>query len=233
MAPERLSRDAQRDAVVHNVSLEVRPGQRVGICGASGSGKSTVLASLFRLAELVQGEITIDGIDITTLPRQKVREGLNIIPQDPIFLKGTVRENLDLHNKCDVAQLEGVLREVGLWEIVQATPSGLESELDATELLSHGQRQLFCLARAILRPSKIVILDEVTSSVDPSTDKIMQTLIRRKFKDSTIIAVAHRLHTVADFDQIYVLQAGRIVESGKPAQLLKQQGGAFRRLWES
>ncbi|EDN98254.1 hypothetical protein SS1G_13112 [Sclerotinia sclerotiorum 1980 UF-70] len=175
--------------VIHNLNLSIRPGEKIGICGRSGSGKSSLIAALFRMLELHPGSsILVDGVDISTLPRQTVRARLNAIPQDPFFLRSTIQAQLD------------------------------------AEFFSHGQRQLFCLARAILRGGRIIVLDEATSSVDSETDKLMQRIIREVFEGCTILAVAHRLDTIADFDRIVLLGKGEVVETGTFAELMQREG---------
>ncbi|KAJ9607943.1 hypothetical protein H2200_008022 [Cladophialophora chaetospira] len=218
--------------VVQNITLSIAAGEKVAICGTSGSGKSSLVACLFRMLEISSGSVIIDGKDISQLPRQIVRQRLNAIPQSSFFFKGSIRRNLDPWNSANNDQAEAALRKVGLWDIVSSTPLGLDSQLkDVEELLSHGQRQLFCLARATLRASKVVVMDEVSSSVDLETDKVMQRIIREDFASCTVIAVAHRLETIVDFDRVVVMQSGRIIEVGKPQALLEEAGSAFRRLW--
>jgi ATP-binding cassette, subfamily C (CFTR/MRP), member 1 len=219
--------------VVKNVDLVIAPGERVGICGTTGSGKSSLIASMFRMLEIGEGSISIDGVDLSKIPRQTIREHLNAIPQDPFFLRGTIRQNIDPLGQSPDMAVEAALRKVGLWNIVSSTPSPLDSEMDTEGLLSQGQRQLFCLARAILKPAKIIVLDEVTASVDLQTDELMQKIIRESFKNCTIIAVAHRLQTITDFDRVIVMQSGRIVEHGEPQELLANAGSHFRRLWDA
>ncbi len=220
--------------VVQKFSLSIAAGEKVAICGASGSGKSSLIACLFRMLEVSEGSIAIDGKDISLLPRQLVRQRLNAIPQNSFFFKGSIRQNIDPWGSASDEQIEVALRKVGLWGIITSTPLGIKSELrDVEELLSHGQRQLFCLARATLKSSKIVVLDEVSSSVDLHTDELMQKVIREDFAACTVVAVAHRLHTILDFDRVVVMQAGRIIEMGKPRDLLEQHGSAFRRLWDA
>jgi ATP-binding cassette, subfamily C (CFTR/MRP), member 1 len=219
------------DLVLRNFSMSVAAGQKIGICGRSGSGKSSLVSALFRMLEVTDdSSITVDGVDITTIPRQVVRERLNAIPQDSFFLTGTIRMNADPYGQhTDVAIIE-VIQKVHLWNIV-LQKGGLDAELDA-EFFSHGQRQLFCLARAILRKSKLVILDEVTSSVDMKSDELMQQVIRKEFNDCTIIAVAHRLDTIMDFDRIALLSGGELVEFDTPEALLGRPS-AFRELYNS
>lgn len=217
--------------VVHNLNLSIRPGEKIGICGRSGSGKSSLVAALFRMLELHPGSsIMIDGIDISTIPRQTVRSRLNAIPQDPFFLRSTIRQNADPYNTHSDTEIISALEKVYLWSLI-SSKGGLEAQLD-TEFFSHGQRQLFCLARAILRGGRIIVLDEATSSVDSETDKLMQRVIREAFGGCTILAVAHRLDTVSDFDRIVLLAKGEVVESGGFKELM-ERGGAFRELYDS
>ena len=175
----------------------------------------------------------IDGIDLSKIPRKVLRERLTVIPQEPTFLKGTIRQNLDpmdlgKHNSA----AEVVLKKVGLWSIV-TNAGGLDVPMEAECLFSHGQRQLFSLARAILKSSKILIIDEATSSVDLQTDKLMQHIISDHFTDCTIIAVAHRLQTIKNFDRIAVFENGRVVEYGEPDALLADEASKFKALWDS
>ncbi|CZR69215.1 related to multidrug resistance-associated protein [Phialocephala subalpina] len=213
-----------QQSALHDVNLSIPAGQKFGICGPSGSGKSSFVALLFHMLEIKDGSILIDGIDISSIPRRVLRERLTAIPQDPIFLKGTIRQNLDpLDLGNDDSSAEDVLKKVGLWTIV-TNAGGLDVPMEAEDLLSHGQRQLFCLARAMLRSSKILVIDEATASVDLQTDELMQQIIAEHFKDCTIIAVAHRLQTIRNFDRITVFGNGRVVEFGEPDVLLADEG---------
>ena len=190
-----------QNPALRNISLSITSGQKVGICGPSGSGKSSFVALLFHMLEIKEGLIMIDGVDISTIPRKILRERLTVIPQEPIFLKGTIRQNLDPNGLCkNDSAAEFVLRKVGLWSIT-TNAGGLDVPMEAEDLLSHGQRQLFCLARAMLSSSKILIIDEATASVDLQTDNLMQQIVSEHFKDCTIIAVAHRLQTIRNFEQ--------------------------------
>lgn len=217
--------------VIRNISMLIEAGQRIGICGRSGSGKSSLITSLFRMLELTpESSITIDGIDITTLARQDVRSRLNAIPQEPFFIKGSVRGNADpMQQHADTAIIAAI-EKVHLWSLVHGK-GGLDADLDA-EFFSQGQRQLFCLARAILRKSKVVVLDEATSNVDKKSDDLMQRVIRKEFCDCTIIAVAHRLDTIMDFDKIALLSAGELVEFDTPENLMARER-RFRELYNS
>jgi ABC-type multidrug transport system fused ATPase/permease subunit len=224
------SRD--RDPVLHHVNLAIPAGQKLGICGASGSGKSSFVAALFHLLEVTEGTVVVDGIDISTIPRSVLRERLTVIPQDPVFLKGTVRQNLDPLDRADAEAAKTVLEKVGLWRIVSEA-GGLDVQMNAEEMLSHGQRQLFCLARALLRKSKVVVVDEVSASVDVVTEGTVMEVLEREFAGCTVIAVAHRLGSIRGYDRIAVFENGRVVEAGEPGVLLVVEGGKFRSLWEA
>ncbi|KAF4511346.1 hypothetical protein G6O67_003152 [Ophiocordyceps sinensis] len=214
--------------VLRTVSLSVEGGQKIGICGRSGSGKSSLLLLLSRMLEMEEGSVVIDGVDLGTVPRNMVRARLNIVPQEPVFIPGTVRFNLDPRHESSDSEVVEALRRVHLLDILEAK-GGLMAQLDPG-FLSHGQRQLFCLAVAILRKASIVLLDEVTSNVDRATDDLMQTIIRKQFRDCTVVAVAHRLSTILDFDQVVVLDCGVVCEVGDPQQLL-QRTSRFREMW--
>lgn len=217
--------------VLRGLNLSIQAGQKIGICGRSGSGKSSLLAGLFRMLEVdPKSQILIDGVDITRISRQTTRTALNAIPQEPFVSHGTVRANMDPWNTNTPEQIEEALRRVELWEIVQ-TKGGLNAALDAN-FFSHGQRQLFCLARALLRGSKVIVLDEVTSNVDVVSDALMQRIIREQFADCTILAVAHRLETILDFDRIAVMRDGELIEFDTPKALLETES-AFKELYES
>ncbi|KAF4634221.1 hypothetical protein G7Y89_g3892 [Cudoniella acicularis] len=225
------SYQASGDLVIYGINMSIKAGEKIGICGRSGSGKSSLILTLFRMLEVSDGSsITVDGIDITTIPRQLVRSRFNAIPQEPFFMKGSIRLNAspeNLHNDTEIIE---ALQKVQLWSVVERK-GGLDAELDA-EFFSHGQRQLFCLGRTILRKSKIVVLDEVSSSMDGATDKVIQQVIREEFSGATIIAVAHRLDTILDFDRIAVMSDGKLVEFESPEVLLGRQS-VFRELYNS
>ena len=219
---------ADAEPVLQDLTLKIQPGQKVGICGRTGSGKSSLLAALFRLLELKSGQIYVDGLDIATLPRQAIRSSLIAVPQDPFLLEGSIRFNVSPTEPLPDESIIAALTKVGLWELIQ-NRGGLDVNI-AQAPFSHGQQQLFCLARAMLRKSTVLVLDEATSSVDSQTDEKMQKIIREEFRGHTILTVAHRLKTIMDSDQVAVLEQGRLVELGEPGQLL-QQGGVFRDLW--
>ena len=227
--------------VLKDVDLRIRLGEKVGVCGRSGSGKSSALASLFHLLEYRHGQIHVDGIDISKMPRETLRARLNVIPQEPWWITTeSVRFNMDPWNSTQLefgtpmdrdAIFISALRRCQIWQVIQ-DKGGLDVTM-TPDFLSHGQRQLFCLARAMVRQSKVVVLDEVSSSVDVKTDELMQQIIREHFDDCTVIAVAHRLNTIEDSDRIVVLSKGKVVEVGDPATLLKTEGSWFKDLYEA
>lgn len=224
------------EPVLHDINLDIPAGAKVGICGRSGSGKSSLLATLLRLLEVrPRSRIAFDGIDITTLPRQTVRASLAVVPQNPFFLKNrTVRANLvpqgDSAPQPSDDRILSVLRRLGMGDVVAERLGGLDGPLDA-DRLSQGQRQLLCLARAILAGKKVVLLDEASSSVDERSEALIRRVVREEFAGCTVIAVVHRLAAVADFDRVAVMSAGRLVEWDSPRALLAQDS-EFRRLWD-
>ena len=190
------------------------------------SGKSTFMSVLLRLLDPTTGEIIVDGVDLGTLSRNSVRERLVCLPQDPLLLPGTFEFNLNPEGKIkDAVQMEEVLRKVQMWNVVEGK-GGLDAELDL-ESLSHGEQQLFALARAILKKQAangqcILVLDEATSNLDTDTEAIVQGVIQEEFKDSTVIAVAHRLDTLRDFDTIVVLDKGVVSKVGPPTEVIRE-----------
>lgn len=221
--------------VLDGVTLTVPAGTTLGVVGRTGSGKSSLLLTLFRLVEIEEGgSIEIDGVDIRSISLQKLRDSLAIIPQDPVLFAGTIAYNLDATGKALPEDMWAALSAAspGLMEQFR-TANGLDTYIsEGGKNLSLGQRQLICLARALLKKSRILVLDEATSSVDARTDQEVQETIRREFVDKgvTVITVAHRLDTVLGYDKIAVLGAGRILEYGSPAELLRTPRGELRRL---
>jgi ATP-binding cassette subfamily C (CFTR/MRP) protein 1 len=216
---------------LNNISFAIPPGTKLALVGRSGSGKSSLISALLRLMDLQSGSITIDGIDIATLPRQLVRSRLIALPQDPYVLAGTVRENVDPLGTVSDEEVITALRKVQLDHLLDDDDKGLHAAL-TNNMLSHGQCQLLCLARAMIRRGSVLILDEATASVDVHTDVLMQNIIRTEFASHTIIAAAHRLDTIIDFDAVLVLDAGRILETDNPANLLARDS-SFRELYRT
>ncbi|RJE27116.1 ABC transporter transmembrane region [Aspergillus sclerotialis] len=206
--------------VLREISMSILPGQKVGICGRTGSGKSSLLLSLLRLLSIDSGTITIDGYDLQTLPRELLRSRLIAIPQEPCFLSESIRINADPSGKSSDEAIINACKTTQIWDAIEKR-GGLDAHMNEKPL-SQGEKQLFCLARAILRSGKILILDEATSNVDAETDRLMQRIIREKFQDYTIITVAHRLDTIMDSDMVAVLDKGRLVEYAPPLDLLNR-----------
>ncbi|GAD93146.1 ABC transporter [Paecilomyces variotii No. 5] len=219
------------EPILRDINLTISPGEKIAICGRTGSGKSTLMSTLLRMVELDAGTITIDGTNIVDVPREAVRRCLTTMPQETFFITGTVRQNLDPFHLANDETLTSMLEELALRDLVDAA-GGLDAELK-NEMFSSGQQQLFCLARAIVRGGPILLLDEATSSVDSTTSDLMQHMLLKKFSDKTVIAIAHRLETVIDFDRIIVLDRGQIIESGNPKELLAMPGSAFKLLSEN
>ncbi|NXN08529.1 MRP1 protein, partial [Indicator maculatus] len=210
---------------LNDISFQTKSKEKVGIVGRTGAGKSTLTNCLFRVLEGSEGKIIIDGIDISTIGLHDLRENLNIIPQDPVLFSGTLQSNLDPLGKHPDLELWRVLELCDLKDFVQSLPKKLLHEIsEGGENLSAGQRQLVCLARALLRKAKILVLDEATASVDMETDDLVQSIIKREFYNCTVLTIAHRLHTVMDSERVLVLDAGRILEYDTPYNLLQRKG---------
>uniref|UniRef100_A0A8B9YA27 Multidrug resistance-associated protein 4 n=1 Tax=Bos mutus grunniens TaxID=30521 RepID=A0A8B9YA27_BOSMU len=216
--------------VLKDLTTDIKPGEKVGIMGRTGAGKSSFIAALFRLSE-PEGRVWIDKILTTEIGLHDLRKKMSIIPQDPIVFTGTVRKNLDPFNKHTDEELWNVLEEVQLKEIIEELPDKMDTELvESGSNLSVGQKQLVCLARAILRKNQILIIDEATAHVDPSTDELIQKKIREKFAQCTVLTIAHRLSTIIDSDRIMVLDSGRLEEYDEPYVLLQNRDGLFYKM---
>uniref|UniRef100_A0A452UFS7 Multidrug resistance-associated protein 1-like n=1 Tax=Ursus maritimus TaxID=29073 RepID=A0A452UFS7_URSMA len=219
---------------LQDITFQTHGEEKIGIVGRTGAGKSTLSNCLFRIVERSGGKIIIDGIDISTIGLHDLRGKLNIIPQDPVLFSGTLQMNLDPLDKYSDSELWEVLELCHLKEFVQSLPKKLLHEIsEGGENLSVGQRQLVCLARALLRKTKILILDEATASIDFETDNLVQTTIRKEFSDCTILTIAHRLHSIIDSDRVLVLDSGRITEFETPQNLICQKGLFFQMLTEA
>ncbi|XP_055309579.1 probable multidrug resistance-associated protein lethal(2)03659 isoform X2 [Sitodiplosis mosellana] len=224
----KYSEDSHR--ILKSLNLRIKSGEKIGICGRTGAGKSSIIQAIFRLAHN-EGVIKIDDVDISTVPLYHLRKNISIIPQESILFSGTMRDNLDpFHEKSD-DELWRALDQVDLRAAVSALPKGLDCKVhDNASNFSCGQRGLVCLARAILRKNKILILDEATANVDHHTDKFIQKTIREKFADYTVLTIAHRLHTVMDSDRVLVVDGGVAVEFDHAHRLLENPDGFLTKL---
>ncbi|KAL6449932.1 YOR1 Oligomycin resistance ATP-dependent permease YOR1 [Candida maltosa Xu316] len=245
--------------VLKDLTLKVNPREKIGICGRTGAGKSSIMTALYRLSELSNGKIIIDDIDISTLGLRDLRSKLSIIPQDPVLFRGTVRKNLDPFNEHSDDKLWDALIRTGLieqsrletvkkqikGEVTTTTTPNVTDADNATDIhkfhldqtveedganFSLGERQLIAFARALVRDSKILILDEATSSVDYETDAKIQDSIQKNFSDCTILTIAHRLKTIINYDRILVLDKGEVKEFDTPWNLFNLEGGIFQQM---
>ncbi|KAI9208362.1 P-loop containing nucleoside triphosphate hydrolase protein [Polychytrium aggregatum] len=249
--------------VLHSLSFDIRPGEKIGVVGQTGAGKSTLTLAFFRIIPMSQGRIIIDGVDVSKIRLCDLRSHMTIIPQDPVLFAGTLRANLDPLQQHDDAGIWMALKRVHFANTLgvarstdsvystetllieesddsaPAEPLGLANLSLDTHVaengsnFSQGQRQLLCLARALLRTPKILFLDEATASVDNQMDSQIQTTIREEFKDTTLVCIAHRLRSVIDYDRILVLDKGAIVEFDTPWNLINRESGVFRRMCEN
>ncbi|KFM60296.1 Canalicular multispecific organic anion transporter 1, partial [Stegodyphus mimosarum] len=219
------------DLVLKGVTAEIAAGEKVGVVGRTGAGKSSLALALLRIVEADSGRILIDGIDIGMLGLHDLRSKITVIPQEPVVFSGSLRMNLDPLQQHTDKDLWTALEHAHLKNFVKALHNGLEYQVsERGQNLSVGQRQQICLARALLKKTKILVLDEATASVDLETDKLIQATIRKEFRNSTVITIAHRLHTVLDYDRILVMDDGRIVEDGDPDTLLQKHDSLFYEL---
>lgn len=227
--------------VLKNFNADVRPNEKIGICGRTGAGKSSVMVALYRIVELLGGKIEIDGIDISTLGLNNLRSKLSIIPQDPVLFKGTIRKNLDPFALRTDDELWETLRRAGIIDAseidqVKAQTGELHKfHLDRDveddgDNFSLGEKQLIAFARALVRGSKVLILDEATSSVDYATDNKIQSAIVREFSECTILCIAHRLKTILNYDRVMVMDKGEIKEFDTPWNLFNSAGSVFRQM---
>ncbi|KAK1381982.1 ABC-type xenobiotic transporter [Heracleum sosnowskyi] len=220
--------------VLHGLSFSISPTDKVGIVGRTGAGKSSMLNALFRIVELEKGRILIDDCDVSKFGLTDLRKVLGIIPQAPVLFSGTVRFNLDPFDEHNDADLWESLERAHLKDVIRRNSLGLDAEVsEAGENFSVGQRQLLSLARALLRRSKILVLDEATAAVDVRTDALIQKTIREEFKFCTMLIIAHRLNTIIDCDRILLLDAGQVLEYDTPEALLLNEQSSFSKMVES
>jgi len=209
--------------VLKKLNLTINHGEKIGIVGRTGSGKSTTLLALFRIINPAEGSITIDGINTIDMHLSTIRSALTIIPQEPTLFTGSLRYNIDPVNRYSDEEIWSALKLTHLDSVVHELPGELDGIVaEGGDNFSVGQRQLICMVRALLRHSRIICMDEATASVDIQTDCLIQEMIRSQFQDCTIITVAHRLHTIMDSDRVMTLRDGRLVEFDKPLNLIRK-----------
>ncbi|CAK9087596.1 ATP-binding cassette sub-family C member 2 (Canalicular multidrug resistance protein) (Canalicular multispecific organic anion transporter 1) (Multidrug resistance-associated protein 2), partial [Durusdinium trenchii] len=229
--------------VLNGLSLEIRSREKIGICGRTGAGKSSVLNLLLRIVEAESGCVKVDGLDIKTLGLHRLRHSITVIPQDPVLFSGTLRFNLDPLNKAaDGGQYWQALQRSHLSDHVArlerenaedegGRSNGLEVFVqEQGKNFSLGQRQQMCLARALMRSNLILLLDEATSAVDRETDDLIQQTIKEEFADHTVLCIAHRISTIMNSDRVCVLDAGKLAEIGAPADLMQAKDSRFAQL---
>ncbi|XP_077998555.1 ATP-binding cassette sub-family C member 9-like [Glandiceps talaboti] len=217
--------------VLQDVKVKFAAGSKIGICGRTGSGKSSLTLALFRLIDTYKGCIIVDDIDISHVPLLTLRQRLAIIPQDPVLFSGTIRYNLDPESERSDDELWEALEIAQLKEVVIDLDKQLDADVSEDgENFSVGQRQLFCLARAFLRKARILVMDEATASIDMKTDAILQSIVATAFADRTVLTIAHRISTIVDSDSVLVLSDGRVVEYGSPKTLYNKNTSMFASL---
>ena len=234
----------ETEIVLKKLNFEIKPKEKIGIVGRTGSGKSTIALSLFRILEAKEGTIYIDDIDISQIGLKKLRSNITIIPQDPTLMEGTLRFNIDPLNNHTEEEIENVMREIGFWYICERNLEENKNKKDEEKGLnmiitenggniSIGERQLICITRAILRKSKIIIMDEATASIDINTENIIQKAINNLLNDSTILTIAHRIKTVLNSDRILVLDKGEVKEFDSPKNLIENKNSMFYELYNN
>ncbi|CAJ1452071.1 unnamed protein product [Effrenium voratum] len=222
--------DIPRD-VLKGITLTFQPRSTVGIVGTTGCGKSSLLLVLLRILEPRAGKVLLNGVDTSTLGLSTLRGALGLVPQDPLLFTGSLRHNLDPLDSYTDGRIWEALRCAHLDGLVHTFTGELNYQVsDEGSNLSFGQRQLFCLARMVLRQPSLLLLDEATSAIDPRTQENVQETISNAFPDSTLVAIAHRLETVLEFDQLVVLDQGEVAEQGTVKELQQIQDGKFRRM---
>ncbi|CAK4691839.1 unnamed protein product [Aphanomyces euteiches] len=212
--------------VLKYLNFQVRSGEKIGVVGRTGAGKSSLIMALFRINEIASGTITISGVNTATIGIKTLRENMAIIPQNPVLFKGTLRSFLDPFEQCTDAQLWDALSKVRLTSRISSVSDKLLSVVEENgDNYSVGERQMLCMARALLRQCRIVVLDEATAAIDHELDQNLQRVIREEFASSTVLTIAHRLDTVFDNDRIFVFDQGEIVQCDTPSKLIQAGSG--------
>eukprot|EP01118_Nematostelium_gracile_P010718 TRINITY_DN3735_c0_g1_i1.p1 TRINITY_DN3735_c0_g1~~TRINITY_DN3735_c0_g1_i1.p1 ORF type:complete len:273 (-),score=83.66 TRINITY_DN3735_c0_g1_i1:69-791(-) len=216
------------DLVLRGLTFDIKPKQKIGVVGRTGAGKSSLMLALFRLVEVEQGSITIDGVDISQIGLDDLRKKLSIIPQDPTLFNGTIRSNLDPFNEYSDREIWDVLTSVYMKNAVEEMNGKLDAVVtEFGENFSIGQRQLLCLGRALMRKARILVMDEATAAVDFETDSLIQKTIRESFKEVTVLTIAHRINTIMDYDRVLVMDKGQLAEYDSPSKLMSDTNSRF------
>ena len=216
--------------ILKDINILIQPGEKIGIVGRTGSGKSTLCLCLFRILEATSGQILIDDIDISLIGLSLLRRIITVIPQDPTLIEGSLRENLDPSGKYDDQNMIESLKSIGMDYILEK--EGLNFMVKENgDNLSQGERQLVCIARALIRKSKIIIMDEATASIDYEAEQLIQKAILTNLKDSTVMTIAHRIKTILDYDRILVFDQGKLIQQGTPKELIEKKEGHFFNLY--
>ncbi|XP_063611389.1 ATP-binding cassette sub-family C member 9-like [Penaeus indicus] len=226
-----LTYDPMLAPVLSGLTFTINPGEKVGLCGRTGSGKSSLILSLYRIVEASRGRILLDGTNILAVPLQVLRASISVIPQDTHLFHGSVRFNLDPLGQHPDERLWRALEIAQLKPLVASMPAALESEVgEGGSSFSAGQRQLFCVARAVLRRSSLLVMDEATSALDAATERALHTALRTAFSHATVITIAHGVSSLLEYPRVLVLENGHLVEDGDPKELAKKENGAFAKL---
>ena len=216
------------------ISFNIKAGEKVGVCGRTGSGKSSLFLAIMRAFEINEGHILINNVDTRELDLKKLREKISIISQDPFLFFGTLRENLDPYKARSDTEIWNALEKCRLIEKIRNLNKGLDYEVESQgRNFSNGEKQLICLARAILSQTKLLCIDEATASVDFETDKFIQETIRNEFKSTTVLTIAHRLNTIFDYDRILVMEKAKVAEFDTVDNLMANKNSIFYSLIES
>lgn len=222
------------ETVLSGISFKINSGEKIGICGRTGSGKSTLALSLLRLLEVKKGAIFIDDVDISEIGLSKLRSNITIIPQEPCLVEGTLKYNIDPLNIYSDETIMDIMKEINFWYICENNEDGLNMKINGNgENFSGGERQLICIVRALLRQSKIIILDEATSNIDIKKEELIQSVLFKNMKGSTALVIAHRIKTIKNFDKILVLDNGKVKEFDTPENLLKERTSLFYELYHN